>query len=326
MVMKEKAGFVCDGQRLVYVTYSVEDFENLWGGGLQAFKDFLLARQREFQRWQGNHYGTWIITVPFDQENFSAWLKENPLRRHYRDPHASWALWVTQNSERLEKIRTRHPLQNYILKDESLKTCFFAWLLPVIAPDAPSMRQLSSQLPQELTSQIRQELLVGLLQSLPEFRRLSPSRGRGVDILPVDTLVHPSTIDRISEQVEKSLITTWDKRSSTTFHLPKEYRFSINPNWRYPRVAILCFPLVAVGSAFDCETVTMRITMAESKDLPLDTWINYFHSLGMELYPGKGADFAIAGFVEHIQNELQRDLPPNLELQPQRPEYLRRIK
>lgn len=331
MVSKEKTGFICDGQRLVYVSYSPEDFQELWGGGLTAYKDFLLARQREFQQWQEEHFGAWIILVPFDKDDFSSWLQEKPLRCHYHDQHASWALWVAQNPEHLEKIRTRHPLQHYILKDESLKTFLFAWFLPVIVPNATGMRQLKKPLPQELIQQIRQELILQTLQPLPEFRRISSLRGSGVTILPGDRLVYPNVIDNISKQVEQSLITSWENSSSPFINLPNSNHISINPNWCYPRIAVMCFPFVVLGCAFDCETVTVRLSRAECSDLPLKTWTSYFHTLDVELYPGKGADFAIAGFTKHIHNEIIKDMPLDLPLDeklshPQRPEYIRRIK
>lgn len=327
MVSKEKTGFICDRQRLVYVSYSQEDFEDLWGGGLNAYKDFLLARQREFQQWQEEHFGAWIVLVPFDKYDFSSWLKKNPLRRYYRDKHASWALWVAQNPEHLEKIRARHPLQHYILKDESLKAFLFAWFLPVIAPDASCMRRLKRTLPPDMIYQIRQKLISRILQPLPEFRRVSPLRGSGVTILPGDRLVHPNVIDKISEQVEQSLITSWENSSPPYINLTDSNHISINPHWYYPRIAVVCLPLIVLGCAFDCETVTVRLSRAECGDLPLKTWTNYFHTLGVELYPGRGADFAIAGFTRHIHNEIKRDLPPDQKLsQPQRPEYIRRIK
>lgn len=50
MVSKEKTGFIYAKQQLIYVTYSQEDFEELWGGDLTDYKDFLLIRQREFQK------------------------------------------------------------------------------------------------------------------------------------------------------------------------------------------------------------------------------------------------------------------------------------
>jgi hypothetical protein len=82
-----------------------------------------------------------------------------------------------------------------------------------------------------------------------------------------------------------------------------------------------------LGCAFDCETVTVRLSRAECSDLPLKIWKDYFHNFDVELYPGRGADFAIAGFTKHIHNEIKRDLPLDKELsQPQRPEYIMRIK
>jgi hypothetical protein len=50
LVSKEKTGFIYAKQQLIYVTYSQEDFEELWGGDLTDYKDFLLIRQREFQK------------------------------------------------------------------------------------------------------------------------------------------------------------------------------------------------------------------------------------------------------------------------------------
>jgi len=327
LISKEKTGFICDGQRLVYVFYSLEDFQNLWGGDLNAYKDFLLARQREFQQWQGEYFGAWTVVVPFDKGDFSNWLQENTLRRHHRDQHASWALWAAQNPEHLEKIRADHPLQNYILKDESLKVLLFAWFLPVIVPNAAGMQQLKRTLPQDLLHQIREELILRLLQSLPPFRRFSPLRGNGVTILPGDRLVHPHSIDLLSEQVEQSLVSSWENGSPLHINLPGSDHISINPHWRYPRIAIICLPLAVLGCAFDCETVTVRLSRAECVDLPLKTWTSYFQSLGVELYPGRGADFAIADFTKHIHNDIVRNLPPDEKLsQPQRPEYIRRIK
>lgn len=327
LVSKAKTGFICDGQQLVYVSYSPEDFEKLWGGGLNTYKDFLLARQREFQHWQEEHFGAWITIVPFDNYDFTNWLKENPLRSHYRDKHASWALWVAQNPEHLERIRARHPLQHYVLKDESLKALLFAWFLPVIVPDSAAMRQLKPTLPQNLIYQIRQELIFRILQPLPEFHRISSLRGYGVTILLGDRLIYPNVIDRISEQVEQSLISSWENSSPPYINLSDSNHISINPHWCYPRIAILCLPLVVLGCGFDCETVTVRLSRAECGDLPLKTWTSYFHTLGVDLYPERGADFAIAGFTKHIHNEIKRDLPPDQELdQPQRPQYIRRIK
>jgi hypothetical protein len=327
LVSKEKTGFICDGQLLIYIVYSSEDFEDLWGGGLNEYKDFLLARQREFQQWQEEHFGAWIVLVPFDKHDYSDWLKKNPIRRYYRDKHASWALWVAQNPKHLENIRARHPLQHYILKDESLKALLFGWFLPVIVPNASSMRLLKRPLPQDLIYQIRQEIISQILQPLPDFRRTSYLRGSGVTILPGDRLVYPNVIDRISEQIEQSLITTQENTSPSYINISDSNHISINPYWCYPRIAILCLPLLILGCVFDCETVTVRLSRAECSDLPLKIWKDYFHNFDVELYPGRGADFAIAGFTKHIHNEIKRDLPLDKELsQPQRPEYIMRIK
>lgn len=325
MVSKEKTGFICDGQKLVYVSYSPEDFEKLWGGSLNDYKDFLLSRQRVFQQWQEEHFGAWIVLVPFDKHDFSDWLKKSPLRGYYRDKHASWALWVAQNPKHLEIIRARNPLQYYILKDESLKALLFAWFLPVIVPHTAAMSHLKPALPQELIYQIREELISRMLQPLPEFRRLSSLRGCGVTILLGNRLVHPNIIDRISKHIELSLTTSWESSSPPYINLSESHHITLNPHWRYPRIAILCLPLIVLGCGFDCETVTVRLSRAECSDLPLNTWTSYFQTLGVELYPDRGADFAIAEFTKHFHNEIKKELPSNQELSlPQH--YIRRIK
>lgn len=333
LVSKEKTGFIYAKQQLIYVTYSQEDFEELWGGDLTDYKDFLLIRQREFQKWQEEHFGAWIIMVPFDKEDYSNWLKRNPLRRHHRDKHASWALWVAQNPEHLKKIRARHPLQNYVLKDESLQAFLFAWFLPLIVNKSAGMRLLKQAIPQDMLCEIRQELISRIMQPLPEFRRISALRGFGATILFGDKLVYPDAIDQISKQVEKSLVTSWENTSPLylnmsdllgTNHLPT------NPHWCYPRIAVVCLPIAILGCAFDCETVTVQLSRTECSDLPLEIWTNYFHPYGIELYPGKGADFAVAGYTKHIHNEIERNLPSDHALrnpcQPPRPEYIWRIK
>jgi hypothetical protein len=333
LVSKEKTGFIYAKQQLIYVTYSQEDFEELWGGDLTDYKDFLLIRQREFQKWQEEHFGAWIIMVPFDKEDYSNWLKRNPLRRHHRDKHASWALWVAQNPEHLKKIRARHPLQNYVLKDESLQAFLFAWFLPLIVNKSAGMRLLKQAIPQDMLCEIRQELISRIMPPLPEFRRISALRGFGATILFGDKLVYPDAIDQISKQVEKSLVTSWENTSPLylnmsdllgTNHLPT------NPHWCYPRIAVVCLPIAILGCAFDCETVTVQLSRTECSDLPLEIWTNYFHPYGIELYPGKGADFAVAGYTKHIHNEIERNLPSDHALrnpcQPPRPEYIWRIK
>jgi hypothetical protein len=271
--------------------------------------------------------------VPFDKEDYSNWLKRNPLRRHHRDKHASWALWVAQNPEHLKKIRARHPLQNYVLKDESLQAFLFAWFLPLIVNKSAGMRLLKQAIPQDMLCEIRQELISRIMQPLPEFRRISALRGFGATILFGDKLVYPDAIDQISKQVEKSLVTSWENTSPLylnmsdllgTNHLPT------NPHWCYPRIAVVCLPIAILGCAFDCETVTVQLSRTECSDLPLEIWTNYFHPYGIELYPGKGADFAVAGYTKHIHNEIERNLPSDHALrnpcQPPRPEYIWRIK
>ncbi|MFY9140305.1 MAG: hypothetical protein WBJ83_00555 [Thermacetogeniaceae bacterium] len=328
MAEKGDNGIYCDGQRLIYVTYSFEDYQTIWGGSLSDYKDFLLARQRKFQQLQEEHFGAWIVLVPFDRKDFSSWLEENPLYKQCSNQHAHWALRVASDPSHLEKIRKRHPLQNYILKDESLKAILFAWFLPVIAPNASSMRKLREPIPQQLVNQIRQELITGLLAPLPQFQRYSTTRGTGVALLPGDRFVHADTIDQISEHTIESLLQTWDSCSPYYFSISKQYSFPICPHWHFPRVAVLCFPLIVLGCAFDCETVTIRISRADSKDLPLHIWKNYFQYLNVSLYPGRGTDFAAAGFTKHIYNEIQRELTSEAELlEPSKyPAYLWRVK
>ncbi|MDD2556410.1 MAG: hypothetical protein PHV50_02955 [Syntrophaceticus sp.] len=333
VVSKEKTGFVCDKQRLIYVTYSQEDFEELWGGDLNAYKDFLLARQREFQRWQEDHFGAWILLVPFDKEDYSRWLKENPLRNNYRDKHASWALWVAQKPEQLKKIRDRHPLQNYILKDESLQAFLFGWFLPVIINNSTGMRLLKRTIPQDVLCEIRQELISQSMQPFPEFRRISALRCSGATILLGDRLVYPDAIDQSGKQIEESLITSWKNTSPLYLNMDEllgTNPLPINPHWRYPKVAVVCLPVAVLGCAFDCETITVQLSRTECSDLPMEIWRNYFHPYGIELYPGKGADFAVAGYTKHIHNEIERDLPSENELhkfrQPPHREYIWRIK
>jgi len=199
-------------------------------------------------------------------------LEENPLHKQCSNQHGRWALRVVSDPSRLAKIRNRHPLQNYILKDESLKAVLFAWFLPVITPNALSMRKLKEPISQQLVNQIREALITGVLAPLPQFQRYSTTRGTGVAILPGDRFVHPDTIDKISEDTIESLLRTWDTYSPHYFSISKQYSFPTCPHWQFPRVAVLCFPLVVLGSGFDCETVTIRISRADSKDLPLHIW------------------------------------------------------
>lgn len=327
MADKAETGFIYDEDRLIYVTYSFEDYQTLWGGSLQDYKDFLLIRQRKFQQMQEEHFGAWIVLVPFDYEDFLSWLEENPLHRQCRGQHARWALQVARDPLYLEKIRARHPLQNYILKDESLKGYLFAWFIPVVTPNTASMRKLKEPLPVDLVNQIRQELITGVLAPLPQFQRYSEQRGTGAVILPGDRFVHPDTIDKISEQTIESLLKSWDICSPSYFSIPRPYSLPISPHWRFPRVSVVCFPLVVLGSAFDCETITIRINRAESKDLPLHIWKNYFNKHNINIFPGRGTDFAIAGFTKHIHNEIKKELPSEEELlESQRTAYLWRVK
>ena len=66
MAEKGDNGIYCDGQRLIYVTYSFEDYQTIWGGSLSDYKDFLLARQRKIKQLQEEHFGAWIVLVPID--------------------------------------------------------------------------------------------------------------------------------------------------------------------------------------------------------------------------------------------------------------------
>ncbi len=327
MIPKEKTGFTSDERLLIYVTYSFEDFQDIWGGDLEQYKDFLLARQREFQQWQEDYFGSWIVLVPFDKSDFSSWLRRNPTRNLCRDKHASWALWVARNPKHLEYIRGLHPLQHYILKDESLKALLFAWFLPTVIPDASKIHSLRQALPQDFLYRLRKQFISKTLHPLPDFQRFSPSRGSGATILLGDHLVDPETIDKISDHVEESTIGSWENSSSCTINIADTDRIYLNPHWSYPRLFILSLPLLVLGSAFDCETVTVKISRAECGELPLKIWRSYLQDFELDLYPGKGADFAIAGFTKHIHNQIKREMPIYHELNlTQRPSYIRRIK
>ena len=195
------------------------------------------------------------------------------------------------------------------------------------------MRLLKRTIPQDVLCEIRQELISQSMQPFPEFRRISALRCSGATILLGDRLVYPDAIDQSGKQIEESLITSWKNTSPLYLNMDEllgTNPLPINPHWRYPKVAVVCLPVAVLGCAFDCETITVQLSRTECSDLPMEIWRNYFHPYGIELYPGKGADFAVAGYTKHIHNEIERDLPSENELhkfrQPPHREYIWRIK
>ncbi|HHW43588.1 MAG TPA: hypothetical protein GXX25_07230 [Desulfotomaculum sp.] len=179
----EKMGFARDKERMVYVLFSPEDFLSLRGGSIDDYKDFLLAREERIARLEKRGWHD-LEPVPFDREDYAAWLQSDPFLKSLVDPVGQWALAVAREPARLSSLRSRHHYPPFVPPDEQLQVEVEAWVFPVEADGYATFQGLNRPLPGNLLKELAERLLTVGKKSASPFKRLSRRRARGVAVVP----------------------------------------------------------------------------------------------------------------------------------------------
>ncbi|MDQ0287867.1 hypothetical protein J2Z49_003001 [Desulfofundulus luciae] len=97
-----------NGSRTVWVEYGPEEYRALWGGNEEDYFDYLAGVLESYKELSEVCPDSWLVRVPFDLEDYSAWAREHPGEAAGSDAHLVWAVEVARSSERLAALRERH--------------------------------------------------------------------------------------------------------------------------------------------------------------------------------------------------------------------------
>lgn len=242
----EKMGFARDKERMVYVLFCPEDFLSLRGGSLDDYKDFLLAREERIARLEKRGWYD-IEFVPFDREDYAAWLQSDPSRKSLADPVGQWALEVAREPKRLSSLRSRHPYPPFIPPDERLQVEVEAWVFPVEVEDFAAFQGLNRPLPVDLLKELAGRLLAAGKKSAPPFQRLSRRRARGLAVVPFDRLADPAQLFWLKKKFSRLFCRGDFSELPACFSLPGRCLFRPRPDRIFRRTA-LSLPFLVVGS------------------------------------------------------------------------------
>ena len=265
---KEKAGLIYDGQYLVEVVFTEKDFLFLWGGNPDDYKDFLLTRRERLECWdrkKGENLLDWI-EVPFDREDFTAWLSADPRRASHTDPIGQWALEVAEDPLKLSSLCIKHESYTHIPyppPNEQLDVKVLAW---VMAVQIESENQLSEFL-KPLPSCFLEKLLLAFYATLyatnqepvPPFQRLSRRRALGVGLALFDRFARAEKLPRLEGSTKRLFLQGQFNELPTYLTLSGRSRFNFQPDWRYPRRVVLCLPFLLAGSKVDVSLTAISI-------------------------------------------------------------------
>lgn len=235
-------GFARDGERVVYVLFEPEDFLSLGGDGLGDYKDFLLAREERIARLEKLGWYD-LEPVPFDREDYTAWLQADPSRKKFADPFGQWALAVAREPEKLSSLFSRHRYPPFIPPDEQLQVEVEAWVFLVEADNAV-FQGLNRPLPGSLLKELAGRLPAA--GSSP-FQRLSQRRARGVTVVPFDRFADPARLFWLKKKFSRIFRDSGLSELPACFFLPERCLFRPRPDKHLRRMA-LSLPFLVVGS------------------------------------------------------------------------------
>ncbi|MCL6478680.1 MAG: hypothetical protein K6T65_09725 [Peptococcaceae bacterium] len=317
---KEKTGLAYYGRELVVVVFSQEDFLSLWGGTPDDYKDFLLTREERIRLWMGKNdvcdseqeYALEPepepVTVPFDREDFTAWLAGDPRRANLADPIGQWALAVAQDPLKLSSLCVRHPFFSPfsdVPPDEQLKVAVLVWLFPVEVSDEAFLQELLKPLQCSHLEELRRALIAAGLGSYPSFQRLSRRRARGVTMVPFDRFADPERVLRLEKNMERLFYRGNFNDLPGCFSLPGRYQLRPRPDWRYPRRMVLCLPFIVAGSKVEVSLFYIGcigdICFGQEQ---IKVWEEYLLSLGVN-YCSCAGHFTFASRAEERCTEME---------------------
>gem|GEM_PF-2671588 len=293
---KEKAGLIYDGQYLVEVVFTEKDFLFLWGGNPDDYKDFLLTRRERLEYWDRKKGGNLLdwIEVPFDREDFTAWLPADPRRASLTDPIGQWALEVAKDPLKLSFLCTKHESYTHIPyppPNEQLDVKVPAW---VMAVQIEGENQLSEFL-KPLPSCFLEKLLLAFYATLyatnqepvSPFQRLSRRRALGVGLAPFDRFARAEKLPRLEIDMKRLFFQGKFNDLPAYITLSGRYRFNLQPDWRYPRQVVLCLPFLLAGSKVDVSLTAISIygEISIGRELE-DLWKEHLANFGMDFCNG----------------------------------------
>lgn len=314
---KEKAGLIYDGQYLVEVVFTEKDFLFLWGGNSDDYKDFLLARRERLEYWykkKGVDLLDWI-EVPFDREDFTAWLSVDPRRASLTDPIGQWALEVAKDPLKLSSLCTKHESYTHIIPyfppQEQLDVKVLAWVMAVQVKDENQLLELLKPLPSlflgNLMLAFRATLYANRSEPVPPFQRLSRRRARGAEVIPFNRFARPEKLPRLERNMKYLFFQGKYNELPTCITLSGRYCFNPQPAWRYPRQVVLCLPFLLAGSKVDVSLTLISIYGDTSLSREqAELWNDYLASYGTHSCCGL---FTSASRAEGVAKEVESSAP-----------------
>ena len=253
----EKMGFARNNQRMVFILFEPEDYFSLKGGSLDDYKDFLLAREERIGHLEKRGWHD-LEPVPFDREDYSAWLQSDPSRKGLVDPFGQWALEVARESARLSSLRSRHHYPPFVPPDEQLQVEVEAWVFPVEADGYATFQGLNRPLPGNLLKELAESLLAAGKKSASPFQRLSRRRARGLAVVPFDRFADPARLFWLKKKFFRLFCNGGFSELPACFSLPWRCFFRPRPDMFFRRTA-LSLPFLVVGSKVEISLFGLEV-------------------------------------------------------------------
>ncbi|MDH7576580.1 MAG: hypothetical protein QHH75_01915 [Bacillota bacterium] len=168
--------------RLVVVAaYDFSSWQKITGSEeVEAYKDFLIEQENVVQQLKNNRT-VLVIRVPFDAEDYQAWLKANPDLRDGPEARGIWALTAAEDHLKLVALFRKYPDLPRVPEDcESVRVFFGIFLAPL------SCLEEADYLDQEIPRQDLEKIVRGLQAELPaltSFERVSRLRAKGARVV-----------------------------------------------------------------------------------------------------------------------------------------------
>lgn len=229
--------------------FSFDDYREIKKGGVEQYLDYLLELEDTLDEIEDP---VRILRVPFDWEDYQAWLKESSWQDG-PEARSAWALAVAERPEKLAELRRRRPaLPAPPEHEREMVTTLFVPVAAVFRDDVdlePPVRQLEGQ----LLAALKEETF-GAVPRVPHYRKLSRLRAEGAVVLPGSRLVLPEKLERVEEFFASSSPASGGGGWAA---VPRPLRIKrddlLEGAPEYPFMAFLFFPVVIAGASAEVE-------------------------------------------------------------------------
>lgn len=274
-----------EGSRLVWVEYGPEEYRALWGGSEEDYLEYLAEVTRWHMAVVGGLPVIWLVRVPFDFDDYSAWAENHPDEAAGPEAHTAWASDAARSPERLSLIRARHRHKSCVPQDELFAAKMMVWCLPVVLHGSEELRRLAAPLPDSLLEEVTGGLFAGVWRGAPPFERLSARRASGFAAVPGNRLI-PARRSRKLNEATRTLAAQLSGSISSSFAVPNS--ICITRTQPFPLLELLALPFLLLGSELDVETGASLAQFSKDTELPIGVWARFFGELGVT-FPGEFA-------------------------------------